>query len=221
MHELLQFLNHSGFEYAPDFIGVDEKSNRECLSYIDGEVALRPWPSVLRTLSGLEQIARMLKQYHQIVVKFEPIGAKWHLADRDTTDSCIIRHGDIGPWNMVWMGDRLVGVIDWDFAEPGTILEDLAQVAWHCIPLKPPRRSTEAGVASEDIEERFDFFCRTYGVSKELVLQNISIIHDQEIDRMKTHGVKGVEPWATFLERGDLEVVIEDSLWLRQRYNLV
>ena len=57
-------------------------------------------------------------------------------------------------------------------------------------------------------------------MSKDLVLQHILIIHNQEIDRMKTHGAQGIEPWSTFLQRGDLKIVIEDSTWLKQTYNI-
>ena len=214
VHGLLQFLERSGFDYSPRFLGADSTIKKERLSYLDGEVALRPWPEVLRSLKGLEQIAEMLKEYHEVVSKFEPTLNNWHLLDREIPDSAIIRHGDLGPWNMVWKGDRLVGLIDWDFAEPGTLLEDLAQTAWHCIPLKPPKRLEQAGVLVEHQEERLEYFCEAYGVSKELVLQSLPRIHKQEIVRMRTHGSNEIQPWSSFLERGDIEFVLEDSQWL-------
>ena len=29
-----------------------------------------------------------------------------------------ICHGDLGPWNVVWQGQRPVRIIDWEFARP-------------------------------------------------------------------------------------------------------
>ncbi|WP_446750665.1 phosphotransferase [Streptomyces sp. WZ-12] len=52
----------------------------------------------------------------------------------------IIRHGDLGPWNSTWSGDRLSGFIDWDFAAPGHALDDLTQLAWYTVPLRPVER---------------------------------------------------------------------------------
>ena len=219
VHELLRFLEQAGFEYSPRFLESDLEKREERLTYLDGEVALRPWPKVLRSLQGLEQIGEMLKRYHEVVAKFEATIGDWHLLDRDVVDCHIIRHGDMGPWNMVWKGDRLVGLIDWDFAEPGTRLEDFAQAAWHCIPLKPLRRLEQAGVSVAQQEERLEYFCRVCGVSEESVLQCLGTIHKQEIERMRTQGAEGIQPWRSFLERGDVEVVLEDSRWLEKKLN--
>ena len=218
VHELLKFLETSGFEFSPRFVGVDESLPQERLTYLDGEVALRPWPEALLSLSGIEQIASMLKQYHEVVEDFQPTIGRWHLLDREPSQDYIIRHGDIGPWNMVWDNGRLVGLIDWDFAEPGTVLEDVAQTAWHCIPLKPPKRVLEAGVQLEHQEERFEHFCRAYGVSSESVLETLPTIHNQELKRMRVHGARGIEPWASFLRRGDVDFILEDAEWLARQY---
>lgn len=217
VHDLLRFLEESGFDYAPRFLGVDALARKERLGYLEGEVALRPWPAVLCSLEGLTQIAEMLKRYHEVVAKFEPTKNDWHLLDRKVPDGAIIRHGDLGPWNLVWKGDELVGLIDWDFAEPGTILEDLAQAAWHSIPLKPDRRVLEAGVLPEEVEERMEHFCGAYGVPSEAVWGCLPLIQELEVERMRGHGEKGIEPWKSFLERGDVEAVREDAEWLRKR----
>ena len=60
VHELLRFLESSGFDFSPRFLGVDSEAQKECLTYLEGEVALRPWPEILRSLKGLEQIACLL-----------------------------------------------------------------------------------------------------------------------------------------------------------------
>ena len=217
VHELLQFLEKAGFEYSPRFLGVDSKAKKEKLTYLDGEVALWPWPAILCSLGGLEQIAEMLKKYHEVVAKFEPTKNNWHLLDREIPDDAIIRHGDSRHWNMVRKEGRLVGLIDWDLAEPGALIEDLAQAAWHSIPLKPARRAEQAGVLPALQEERMEHFCQSYGVSSELVWQCLPMIQKQEVERMKIHGGKGIQPWKSFLERGDVDAVTEDAEWLKER----
>lgn len=216
VHELLAFLEVSGFDDSPRFLKIDEKLKRERLSYIHGEVALRPWPQVLCSLHGLEQIAQMLKRYHVVVSKFQPTINHWHLTDREIPVDSIIRHGDLGPWNMAWEEDRLVGVIDWDFAEPGTAIEDVAQAAWQCVPLKTARQTLKTGISPDEQQERLEFFCDAYDCSVEEVLRQVTVIQKLEIERMNTHGKAGIEPWASFLKRGDVGFVTEDAEWLAQ-----
>jgi Ser/Thr protein kinase RdoA (MazF antagonist) len=62
------------------------------------------------------------------------------------------RHGDLGPWNMVWASGTLVGLIDWDFAEPGLAIDDVAQAAWNCVPLRPESVCEAAGIATETVD---------------------------------------------------------------------
>lgn len=40
-HKLLQHLERKGFDYAPKFLGIDDK-NREILSFIEGEAGNYP-----------------------------------------------------------------------------------------------------------------------------------------------------------------------------------
>ncbi|MGJ8657906.1 MAG: phosphotransferase [Akkermansiaceae bacterium] len=220
VHELLGFLEDSGFDYSPRFLEIDEEAKRERLSYIQGEVALRPWPRVLCSLGGLEQLAEMLRRYHEVARKFQPKINQWHLLDRELPADSIIRHGDLGPWNIVWDGERLVGLIDWDFAELGTAIEDVAQAAWQCIPLKPSSRTLQTGVFPEDQQQRLEFFCKAYGCSVEEVIGQVKVIQNLELDRMNTHGKAGVEPWVSFLNRGDVEFVSEDAAWLNKDFEI-
>jgi aminoglycoside phosphotransferase (APT) family kinase protein len=47
----------------------------------------------------------------------------------------MIGHNDIAPYNVCFAGDELVGVFDWDLAGPSTPLDELAFIAWNCVPL--------------------------------------------------------------------------------------
>lgn len=56
----------------------------------------------------------------------------------------IIAHNDIAPYNVCFVGDRVVGVFDWDMAGPSTRLFELAHVAWNCVPLYRRTPAVEA-----------------------------------------------------------------------------
>jgi aminoglycoside phosphotransferase (APT) family kinase protein len=60
----------------------------------------------------------------------------------------IIRHGDLGPWNSIWTGSTLNGLIDWDFAEPGNPLADVAQLASRIVPLRGDDHWEKAGFST-------------------------------------------------------------------------
>ncbi|WP_372350280.1 phosphotransferase [Streptomyces sp. KL116D] len=61
----------------------------------------------------------------------------------------IIRHGDLGPWNSIWNGDRLAGFIDWDLRSRPGALDDLAQSkAWY-VPCRPSEQQRRASISGE------------------------------------------------------------------------
>ena len=62
------------------------------------------------------------------------VGAAWH-EGRRWTPGRIVGHGDPAPYNAVWTGQGLVGLIDWDNAGPVHVDDDLAWVAFAGTPL--------------------------------------------------------------------------------------
>jgi ADP-ribose pyrophosphatase YjhB (NUDIX family) len=217
VHTLLAHLAMRGFQAAPRALGIDEQG-REVLSYLDGEVATRPWPHVLRAGDGLIQLGRTLRDYHDAVSDFRPPpDAVWRTPGAPVAGE-VIRHGDLGPRNSVWRRGRLVGLIDWDFAEPGTRLQDLAQAAWYFVPLRPDQQCRRAGFASPpDRAERLRALCDAYGdfTSAKVVEELERLIEIEATERTQRLGRKGLEPWATFLRRGDLEQFAHEAAWLR------
>ncbi len=210
---LLQRLSERGFVYSPRVLGVEE--GRERLTYIDGQVAMWPWPECLLASSGLEQIGCMLRSYHDAVGDYEPQpharwrdpAAKWH-------PGMVIRHGDLGPWNMVWESGRLVGLIDWDLAEPGYPVEDLAQAAWYCVPLRAANGCRDAGVDPGSVADRMECLCASYGIDPDLVLEAVTALERKEISRTKRLASQGVEPWVGFHSRGDADEIEQELRWL-------
>lgn len=111
----------------------------------------------------------------------------------------------------------MVGVIDWDCAEPGYPIEDVAQLAWYAVPFRNRGKCEEAGVPFGcEQTSRLLLLCETYGVSVPEVLETLSTIQSRELERIVTLGKAGLAPWSTFLARGDERKVQEDRDWLKR-----
>lgn len=216
VHSLLGYLTSHGFPGVPAPRSIDEDRRIEVVSFIDGSVALRPWPEVLKRESGLTQLGDFLRRYHEVVEDFVPCeDAVWHVPDLTWQRGDVIRHGDLGPWNTVWRNGTLSGVIDWDFAEPGSRLADIAQLAWHVVPLRGADFWREVGFEKEpDLGQRLGAICAAYGASASHVVDALLGVQDEDLRRISELGARGILPWSAFRERGDASQIAKEQSWL-------
>ena len=215
VHALLTHLESVGFTRAPRVLGTD--GTEEMLSLLHGEPALSPWPPPLRSTAGIGELGSWLRDYHDAVRDFRPpADARWQGQEVEWRPGLVIRHGDLGPWNSIWDGDRLAGFIDWDFAAPGHPIDDLAQLAWYAVPLRPVEQQRRAGVTGErTLRSRLDALCAAYGAPAAAVLDALDDLQSREAARIERLGRRGHEPWATFLARGDAAEMAAERAWLR------
>lgn len=214
VHALLKHLEAVGFRYSPRVLGIDEHG-REILTYLPGTPAMRPWPAQLRTEVGLRAIGTMLRELADAMATFTPpADAVWRVGGAPPGP---IRHGDLGLWNTVWDGPELVGLIDWDFAEPAPPLWDLAQAAWYAIPLRGGTKGWQvSGFAQRpDERARLRTLCAAYGAEPVDVLDALADVQHEEQRRVRALGTRGVYPFDTFLARGDLDELDAEAAWLR------
>jgi hypothetical protein len=179
----------------------------------------------VRTDAGLVQAARLLHEYHEAVASFvPPEDAQWRAGPAARHTGQVISHGDFGPWNSIWSGNELVGLIDWEFAEPRFPVEDLAEVAWYFVPLQGARTWREAGFESApDFARRLALLCDAYGAFSVAEVVN-ALLRRQQLERQRTLelGARGVSPWNRFLARGDVAQFDDEHAWLeRHRHELV
>ncbi|WMX48667.1 phosphotransferase [Streptomyces roseicoloratus] len=174
---------------------------------------------MLRSIAGIGELGCWLRQYHDAVRDFRPPpGAHWQGQEDGWRPGMVIRHGDLGPWNSVWNGERLAGFIDWDFAAPGHALDDLAQLAWYAVPLRPVEQQRRAAIAgTHALRDRLEALCAAYGAQPAEVLDALDGLQDREARRIERLGRQGQEPWATFLARGDVGEMAAERSWLRSR----
>jgi hypothetical protein len=217
VHALLKHLERSGFAGAPRVLGIDEQG-REILTYIHGTSAMRPWPEALRSDPGILALGGLIAGFHSAVASFTPpSSAVWRNGSAALAAGQIIRHGDLGPWNSIWRDDSPVALIDWDFAEPGLALDDLAQAAWHALPLRGPELVAQAGFAQPpDLRRRLAALCAGYGgIAPARVVDALIELQEREFGRIRDRGASGEAPWAMFRSRGDGERIARESEWLR------
>lgn len=160
VHALLRYLESAGFE-APRVLGIDEQG-REILGYIPGEafaggaVAV---PDRILDEDHLVAAARLLRRYHDVVAGFSPPpDAAWRIVA--PTEHELICHNDWSPWNALFREERLVVMLDWDLAGPGSRLWDVACAAACWVSL-----SVEAKLFSlAERAQRLRLFCDAYGL---------------------------------------------------------
>ena len=146
--------------------------------------------------------------------------AVWHVPDLTWQAGDIIRHGDLGPWNTVRRNGTLTGVIDWDFAEPGSRLADIAQLAWHVVPLRGPDFWREVGFEKEpDLGQRLGAICAAYGASASHVVDALLAVQDEDLRRISELGARGIFPWSAFRERGDASQIAKEQSWLMSSHS--
>ncbi len=185
VRELLLFLEQAGFDGAPRFLGLDERG-REVLSLLPGE----PLPGTAILTDGqIRSAARLLRRYHDAAAP---------LAGAAET----VAHGDPGPWNVLWLGERAAAFVDFDEARPGRRSEDLGYFAWKGL------RLVADGPAPEEQRRRLALLAESYGVpvDDELLASIVGAI-----DRLHAKGVRERWPAAALRE------IADERCWVDER----
>jgi 8-oxo-dGTP diphosphatase len=132
VHALLTHLHATGLRAVPRVHGIDVRG-REVLEFLPGEV-IDVDTDVLSD-ARLADLGRWTHELHDAQRGFEHPGP-WRFDSPGR--HLLIAHNDLGAYNVAFAGDRVAGVFDWDVAAPGTVLFELAQIAWSTVPLFRP-----------------------------------------------------------------------------------
>lgn len=139
VHALLAYLRESGFDAAPEPLGLDDQG-RAVLRFIEGET--NPgWPDPMPRWmyeddATIVAAARLLRRYHDVASRFvPPPDARWRTVAPGEHE--LICHYDWAPYNALFRGHQPIVMLDWDSAGPGTRLWDLAGSAYQWVPLFP------------------------------------------------------------------------------------
>ena len=207
VYALLRHLHNVGFTKVPRPIGIDEQG-REMLAFIPGESGADSWAKIVPD-EGLAKFARLLREYHDAVRTFvPPSGTQWAIKEPVRTTDDLICHGDFAPWNIVWRDEEPVAIIDWDFAGPGTFMDDVA----YALEYATPFRSDEEAIrwlrydAPPDRPHRIEVFAAAYRLESTAGLVD-RVIERQHLDadRVARLAKAGREPQATWVTNGYLD----------------
>lgn len=143
--ELLLYLSGAGFEGVPRPLGYDDRG-RQILTFIEGEVPGGEGPYRLSD-ARIRSATTLIRAFHDATAA-SPLREQGE----------VVCHGDLGPHNTVFHGERAVAIIDFeDDVGPGRRVDDFAQAVWGFADL------TDEGVAVAEQARRTRLMCDAYG----------------------------------------------------------
>ena len=159
-----------------------------------------------------------MRAYHDAVDGFVPTACDWALTPRPLASGEIVTHGDFGPWNVVWDGDHPVGIVDWEFAGPGTRIAEVAYALEYVAPFRSDQDAMETMRYERPPERarRIALFAATYGLSDVTISELAAeVIASQKADRehVRRLAQSGREPQRTWVDEGMLEELEERVAW--------
>ncbi|HEY2674913.1 MAG TPA: aminoglycoside phosphotransferase family protein [Rugosimonospora sp.] len=216
MHDLLRYLRPSGFEAAPQPVGLDS-AGREILTYLPGRDQGWPFLPQILTDVGAQSLGRLTRRLRRALAGYAcPPDARWQFRTGAPEPGESLQHGDLGPWNLLW-GDttEVVGVLDWDFAEPGDPWYDTGVLAWFCVPFMDDERAHARGFPEPpDRGSRLASFAAGAGVAPTDLIGFVRRAQTQFIERVTSRGSSATAgAWQTFLSMGLHEQALADREW--------
>lgn len=175
VHVILRHLEAAGFGGAPRVLGVDEQG-REVLTFVEGEVADRPWPawvadvdravSVARLLRGLDDAMLSLGLPAEVDAVAPPSPPDGPLPPRRGPDPTFVGHRDVSPENVVFRDGRAAALIDFDLAQPCSRVDEVCNLLLWWAPLMPPPDREEV-MRDADAVARARVLVEAYGLDDE------------------------------------------------------
>lgn len=213
VHGLLRYLEAAGFP-APRVLSAE--GDVEVLSWLEGESGPGGWAKVVPE-AGLRRWARFLRRYHDAVAGYlPPPGSVWSGRAGTCGPGELVCHGDFGPWNGVWNGDAIVGLIDWDHARPASPLFDIADALEYVTPFRDDEECVRwlHYPGPPDRGRRVRVFCDAYGIP--VPGDVVSLVAERQragLSTCETLGRRGVEPQATWVRQGYLDTLRARIRW--------
>ena len=214
IHALLRHVRAGGLAWAPEPFGFDEQG-REVIAFVEGDVYNDELPGWIWTDEVLAAAARMLRAFHDAAADFRGQPGRppiWQLPTHEPAET--ICHNDFAPYNWVFRDRRLVSVIDWDTASPGSRIGDLAYLAYRLVPLADPTNPEALLSTDGERRRRLKLACEAYGGDidpnglLDAVDRRLDELADFTLERAKAGG-----PAELF---GHVELYRADADWVRE-----
>lgn len=171
VHRALVHLSDVGADCAPTFLGIDQQG-REMLSFIEGEVAGRPWPGWVADPDRGVSVAKVLRRLDDALMSF---GLPDDMAVRSWPSGApepvgpaarFLGHRDVTPENTVFRDGQAVALIDFDLLKPSSRVDEVVNLLRWWAGWTAPQDRDEA-FADVDPGERGRLLAEAYGLSGE------------------------------------------------------
>ncbi|MGN6160935.1 MAG: phosphotransferase [Marmoricola sp.] len=219
VHRVLRHLEEAGFDGAPRFLGLDHQG-REILSFIEGDVAARPWPAWVGDESRGLSVARLLRRLDDCL---EELGLPEDLALDSVAavpgiTPTFLGHRDVTPENTVFRDGQAYALIDFDLVRPSSRVDEVVNLLlWWGGWLAPEDRSPVfAGV---DPAVRGRALVDAYGLSDDERLHVVPVAMataELSWDTMRQRALTLGGGWARMWEEGVGDRIRRRQRWLEQ-----
>jgi aminoglycoside phosphotransferase (APT) family kinase protein len=183
---------------------------------------MMPMPAYMWSDDALVAAARLVRRYHDAVASFAPPeDAHWRLQEGAPDGGEIICHNDLAPWNTVYRSGDPLGLIDWDFAAPGSRLWDVAYAVWRFVPYYRDWKCRIVGLEEPpDYARRTRLFCDAYGINDRSALLNTVRRRQQWLsDTIRALGGASEPGFAELLRMGYDKLPLQDMRLLEERWD--
>ncbi len=167
VHAFLRGLWSAGFEGASLPIEI-QADGRERLVFVEGDVAVPPFPAWVQTDHALSSMTALIRSFHEASSRLPVMPAKWSDELADPCGGTVICHNDVCLENVVFRDGEAVALLDFDFAAPGRPLFDLAAFARMCVPIDDDLSASRLGFEDLDRPARLRLVADTYGLDAEV-----------------------------------------------------
>lgn len=157
---LMTGLRAARVPYVPKHLGLDERG-REVVEHVEGEVPVYPMPPWLWQDAVLRDVGRALRRIHDATLHLDLPRHGWRREPVEPVE--VVTHGDVAPYNCVFVDRRLVALIDWDHAVPGPRLRDLGAAAYRFVSLTPLGHPDGLELTADEQWRRVQVLCEAYG----------------------------------------------------------
>lgn len=197
VHALLTYLAEVGFDGAPRLLGIDDQ-DREVLTFIPGEAVTPPYPAWAVTDDALRSVAFLLRRYHEAVAGFEMAGHEWPTIAPPEFDDGLACHNDLNLDNVIFRDGRAVALIDFDWANPGSAVWDVAGAVRLWAPLRPDRYIADSRHGQG--LDRLRTFATAYGgeLDPERLVRAVRLNHERMYRLIEEGGKAGNEGFAAY-----------------------
>jgi hypothetical protein len=220
VHAYLQHLVVEGLAgNVPTPLGFDD-ADREVLTFIEGEVALPPFPTWVADDELLRSVAVLQRRLHHAAASFEPPpDAIWDDSGYRPAgvDGSLVCHNDLCVENVVVRNGAAVGLIDFDYTAPVDPLFDITVAVRHWAPVRAPQ-DLEPSRANLDVVRRFGMFVDAHELARDqraTVVDMLVAFLDHAHGNVQRLAAAGGTGFAAMIADGYLDVNRRSAAWVR------